>query len=84
MFMRCQEFETETLNSQDQDETETLNCWDRDIQKRLETLATETTSLVLSIDVLMKYLYFTTLLPKLNKATSHYCFIKSLLSADDF
>ena len=28
--------------------------------------------------------YVTTLLPKINKAALHCCFIKSLLSADDF
>jgi len=53
-------------------------------KKRLETVSRPRlhsySRPILNIDVLMKF----TLLPKINKATSHYCLLRSLLSADDF
>ena len=61
-----------------------------DVQKKsrdhleTETLATKSASFVLSTDVLMKFSYFTALLPKIKNAKLKYCFRKSLLSADDF
>jgi len=42
-------------------------------------LATTTPSLILSTDVLIKFSHFTILLPKINKATSHYCFTTRVL-----
>lgn len=64
---------------QDQDDT---GLWKQHL--KTETLATKITSLIFSIDLLKKFSYFTRLLLKINKATSQYCFIQSLLSADNF
>jgi len=72
---------------QDQAETEILNCGDSDVQKtsRERDFLAETTSLIPGADVLMKFFYFTMLLPKMNKAKLQNCFIKGLLlSADNF
>jgi len=80
--------------SQSETETEMMNCWDWDemntFKKRLETVWRERDishrnisdgHYIPDTEVLMKFLYFTILLPKINKATSwsQSCFIKSLL-----
>jgi len=62
----------------DRNETETFKTTSRDSRK------TETTFLVLNIDVLMKFSYVTTELPQINKTPSHNCFMIILLSTDDF
>jgi len=52
-----------------------LNCRDGDkTEMHKNVLISKTTSLVLG--ALMKFLYFTMLLPKIIKAKLQYCFIK--------